>query len=208
MLKTVKNAIRVYKTRQRFNSLERNFRAAVRSATRGRWKEVFTREEFIEEMTLAINRSFERAFAFGLEVCGTVDEITAEESLFVIGQLEINDSAIIGFADDFDNGNFKLLRTAFSRADMYVATLGNIFEKGQVFGCENQMLVWIWNPLKDHCPDCRFYNGQIHRANTWKKHKAEPKAWNLACRGKRCGCRFEHVPGARARGRLRPPRNA
>lgn len=168
---------------------------SVRAAVRGFWRGDLDFFMFVDTMNVTINRGFTRAWHEGIARCGLLPgDMTLEE----IGRLntEINSeiSHILGFATSIEQGskaNNGKLAGHIKRAEMWSARYSAIRDLASSIGCPDLKMMWVMNPLKEHCSDCLNLDGRVYRSSVWRKYGIYPRMHALACRGFKCGCRFQ-----------------
>ena len=146
---------------------------------------------FIALMILLVRSGLTAAFNRGAADVGIQpSELTGKEIAARDEQITINVGALGGFADAILAGNRLaggLLRPLQVRGDMWINSFGAVRALASRMAGGDLKLMWIWNPLKDHCGDCTTYNGRVYRASVWNKVGVEPKSRDLECQGYRCG---------------------
>lgn len=186
------------------------FQDGMRAIARGAVVGEIPVESFIDQAQFSIERRWFDAFRAGLEVCGVEDEITEEERSQVLAEMVTDLLAVAGLGNDIAAGKYTnpkggaMLKPLFARINLYTTRLKYMFALGQSSGCANKMMEWELGATEDHCADCLFYAGQVHRMSTWTRYNALPQARGLECGGWNCDCRLTETAG-KAVGRMRAP---
>jgi len=170
------------------------FGLGIRNAVRDLWRGDTELALFLAAMLFVIRAGFTRAWETGAQACGiTPQELTPEEIRRREQEIILEVSFVNSFALDilaFSRAAGGTLAPFLRRAEMWANRFGAIQGLATSMACQDQKLMWIWNPLKDHCSDCAMYNGRVYRASTWAKYDIYPKMPSLECHGKHCGCSF------------------
>lgn len=179
---------------KQFSRGAESYRLNVRNAVYGLWRGEYSLQDFVDQMITTIETGFTRAWYEGMRDCGIEpDEITTEERIRLIQEINTEYQYVIGFGEDIQRNsreNGKKLAPHVARIPMWVNRYINVRETAKVYACADQKLKWVWNPQKEHCADCQMLNGRVHRASVWKASGWEPRSRNLACGGYKCGCEF------------------
>lgn len=180
-----------------------NIRAAVRKLWAG-YGDIY---DFMDDMFRVLDSGLEQAWQDGAIVCGVlIEERTPEEQQWLRDFIIEQRQHVFGFGEfieEHSKANGGALETVFNRAEMWINRYGEVKAKAQLMSCGNSKLEWRFNPAKEHCGDCRRYNGRVHRASVWEKYGIAPRTSSLACRGYRCGC--ELVPTIKKMTPGKPP---
>lgn len=75
-----------------------------------------------------------------------------------------------------------------ARLALWVGTAMLLYNIGLTYREDDPYLIWLYNPLKEHCDDCLRLHGQVHTAAEWKESGWVPRGGMLDCGGWRCGC--------------------
>ena len=79
-------------------------------------------------------------------------------------------------------------------APAWVVRLEQIENRAYIIGSKRDKrglnLKWVFDPIKDHCDDCKRLDGHIASPEAWEKAGIEPQSSRLSCFGTHCGCRF------------------
>ena len=176
---------------------------------------------FINEFQFLIETWFPEAFFAGMAACGVmidnINELEMEERQIIWGNMITDLTAIVNFAADIETGRYgesstfagvgprsAVFNSLYSRIDLYTNRLNRFYDLGQQAGCANRMMRWELGRTREHCVDCAYYNGQVHRMRTWESYGALPRTGGLECGGFRCDCQLVQTT-ERATGRLRNP---
>ena len=93
------------------------------------------------------------------------------------------------------------LAPLLQRAQMWTNRFGEAEAEAMQLAAKDQKLMWVWNPLKEHCEDCLRYNGRVYRGSVWEAAQIRPRISELECGGFRCGCAFVLTDDAAMPGR-------
>jgi hypothetical protein len=89
-----------------------------------------------------------------------------------------------------------------AHVDMWVnKSMREIYLAGVESADRNGLYMWMLGPTEEHCTDCAYLNGQVHRMKQYINSGFLPGAEQLECKGYQCKCRLQKVAGQRARGR-------
>jgi len=183
-----------------------SYQRGLREFGRGLWNDSITIGQFMSGMEDMIEREFNNAFTLGVHKGGlTVSDLTPEEKGEIDTLIEneivhIDDLAHFIYRNRKGVGKLDAIR---SRVDMWVARYSRAKEVGYLIAKRAEPLLWQYDPRKDHCRSCAALNGQVRRAEYWRKVGIEPNSDRLECYGIWCGCRFlepaENAPLSRGR---------
>lgn len=180
----------------------------VRGLTAGLWRGVIDEASFVSGIEAAIRRGMEQAWREGSTECGVeIAERTDDEKEALKIRIEEAGSTAENFASwivDHNRASGGKLKTIHSRALMWTNQYNQTRSLAQQMTCANRKLMWVWNPEKEHCDDCRVLNGRVHRASQWQRWGIAPQSRRLECGGWRCGCKFVVTTEPATRGR--PPK--
>ena len=115
-------------------------------------------------------------------------------SLQLVGALNVrNDVADGAFVDD--DGEVRL-DTIGERVQLWTGRAAESYWNGFVMDTAQQedLLMWVIDPLKDHCQTCLSLSGIIADRKSWQSSGRIPRGRNLDCLGFRCGCRWVPAP--------------
>lgn len=128
------------------------------------------------------------------------NDLTAAELAIIGGYQRQAQRSAANFARDLLAGLYETPDHAAgtrpglaARIALWVTTLRGVASVAQTWRRDDPRLMWVWNPLKEHCDDCANFNGQVRRASEWRQLRIEPQSRLLQCGGWRCGCRFVEV---------------
>lgn len=179
-------------TKQQYDGDAEGYRMSVRAAVYGLWRGEFSLQDFVDQMVLAIETYFTRAWYEGMSACGIQpDEITTEERIRLIQEINTEYQYIVGFGEDIlrnSRENGGKLAPLVARIPMWVNRYINVRETAKTYACNDMKFEWVVNPLKESCEDCLMLNGRVHRGSVWKASGWAPRSRNLACGGYKCGC--------------------
>jgi hypothetical protein len=159
-------------------------------------------------MNASIRNLYTRAWEDGAAECGVKPtELTQEERDRLEEEIWSELSHTGKFADAIVAGskaNGGKLGKLTGRIPMWVNRYQGVRYLAKIYACGDQKLMWVMNPVKEHCEDCLMLNGRIYRASLWKESGWEPRSRDLACRGYKCGCELVNTDLPATPGR--PPR--
>jgi hypothetical protein len=149
---------------------------------------VITRQQFITNMEIALNREMPDAFLEGSRECGN-DNIDEEAIQGVVNsEIEhLNSLAVSSEADPF-------LEPLFLRAELWVNRYRDVRNLGMMMSCGERHLIWELGGTEDHCVSCTRLNGHVKPASEWLASGARPQHPPndfLVCGGWLCDCGFE-----------------
>lgn len=171
---------------------EASYIANLKANARGLWSGVRSVSDFENTMRAALNRGFNQAWTEGAKQCAVQpNERTQEEVLKLDELITFNFSFASGLGvwiekNSRDNGG--KLGTIFTRMDMWARRYEEVKSIASQMACGDLKKQWDWDPGKEHCEDCRKYNGRVHRNSVWHRWGIHPRSTVLACGGFRCGC--------------------
>lgn len=185
------------------------YRSQLRSAIRGLWTGVLSRDEFIDAMDSTIRRGIAKAFEQGADTWGIKpDELDAEELGARDQIVDAEGGYVRPLADDIEAGskaNGGKLDSFFYRAELWASKFDQVVQRAKILTGENQKLEWVYDPNTEHCPDCAKLNGKVKRAKDWDAAGIFPKSRRLKCRGYFCGCDLEPTTKRITKGPLPQP---
>lgn len=167
----------------------------IRQAVRDLWRGNIDIAIFIAIMIFIIRMGFTSAFNSGAAAAGiSPEEFTAAERGALEGEIAVDVGSLAGFAVAIA-GEARILGGALGpllgRAELWQNRFEEVRSLGLRMAAGNQKLMWVWNPLKDHCLDCLKYNGRVYRASVWQRYGIRPRMGELECGGWHCGCSFQ-----------------
>jgi hypothetical protein len=173
---------------------QRDYARGVRSLVYSLWRGYTEQNAFIHTMVYAIERNIMLAWAEGAKACGiSEEELTLEEISARKNLINSQYPYLIDFADAIIQGsrdNNGKLTPLYRRAEMWVNRFNEARNQAKQMACGDKKLMWVMNPLKEHCTDCLMLNGKVYRASVWKKYDLRPQMRKLECHGYKCGCSF------------------
>lgn len=173
---------------------EEGYGVGIRNAVRDLWRDNIDIAIFIAVMMFIIRSGFTAAWHRGAAQAGiSPDELTPEELAALEGEISVDVGSISNFALAIAAASRALggaLAPLLTRAELWVNRFGEIQSYALRMAARDQKLMWVWNPLKEHCGDCLRYNGRVYRASVWDRYGIRPRMSELECGGWRCGCSF------------------
>ncbi len=171
---------------------EVSYTANLRANARGLWLGVRSVSDFESTMRTTLNRGFNQAWTEGAQQCGIQpNERTQEEVKKLDELITFNFSFAPGlgiWVEENSRNNGGKLGTVFARIDMWARRYGEVKSIAAQMACGDLKMQWDWDPGKEHCEDCRKYNGRVHRNLVWRRWGILPRSTVLACGGFKCGC--------------------
>lgn len=184
-----------------------SYRSNIRAAVRGLWNGYTNYFDFLDQMSLAIERCFTQAWYEGAKIYGiNPSELSVEEINRLTLEVNKEVSYINGFIQSILSNSRALggrLESLFSRADLWVSGYNRIRILASTYAAKDQKQEWVYGDAK-HCRDCLTYNGKVYRASVWRKHGIYPRMYELECRGYNCKCQL--VPTNKPANKGYPPR--
>lgn len=170
------------------------YRLNIRASVRALWSGTWDYFEFIDQMSLAIERGFTQAWYEGAKIYGiNPSELSEEEHAALTSEVNKETGYIYGLGQAI-NANTKALggklAPLISRAELWVSGYNRVRVLGSTYAAKDQKLEFRLGPTREHCRDCSKYNGRIYRASIWRKYNIQPRSYDLACRGYNCLCEF------------------
>jgi len=187
------------------------YRTNLRGAVYGLWSGKISRDEFTEQMQIAIDAGLRNAWLDGIKALGlTADDLTQEELIALADAVLSEYGYIAGFADAIEAGskaNGGKLADLQNRLSLWVNRYNQVRSRALLMAGENPPLQWNEGDTEEKCNDCLYANGRVYRASVWKKWGWEPQSQDLECGGWQCQCSLDPVPkGTRiTRGHPRRP---
>lgn len=183
------------------------YRSNLRAAVRALWSGIWSYYEFIDQMSLSIERGFTQAWYEGAKIYGIEPaDLTQEEHDRLTSEITTE----IGFIQNLGQSvltNSKLeggkLSPLFARAELWVSAYNRVRVLGSTYAAKDQKMEWVLGPTHEHCSSCSRYNGRVYRASTWRRHNIQPRMYELECRGYNCLCEF--VPTDKPANKGYPP---
>lgn len=166
----------------------------IRNAVRALWNGVWDYYNFLDQMSLAIERGFTQAWYEGAKIYGiNPGELTDEEHLRLTTEVNKETEFIDGLGQAIMANTKAMggkLQPLYSRAELWVSGYNRVRILGSTYAARDQKLEWHLGPTKEHCRSCSKYNGRVYRATVWRKHNIQPHMYELECKGYNCLCYF------------------
>jgi len=146
-----------------------------------------------------------RAFADGLEVGGVPrDQLSKSDGATISRLVTSNSRYVSNLTNILYHGDGVTDAQADAKAIMWFnKSINPFFDEGRKSADANGMYEFQLGATEEHCKDCAYLNGQIHRLKTYLDSGWYPKSSKLSCNGFRCECELIRREGAKARGRLK-----
>jgi hypothetical protein len=133
---------------------------------------------------LAVTNGFTRAWWDGADDVGiSPSELTPQERQAMQNAILSQRQYIDGFLTAIEEGskaNGGKLGPLFSRAGLWTKRYDDVRNMARAQAGEDQRLMWVWDPSKEHCTTCGRLNGQVRRASYWHAHVI-PNSPKLEC---------------------------
>lgn len=143
-----------------------------------------------------------QAFKDGMFAGGVLVDELDDEDLSDYQKVFVDQASYIGgFSDDIYVNKAVTLNNLDMRVNAWGKSLQAFVDQGLYVADKNGMYIWVRNPLKDSCKDCKRLENQVHRFKTWKLSGYLPRSSKLACWGAECGCELKKS-SEKARGRF------
>lgn len=143
-----------------------------------------------------------RAYGDGLEE-GDVprDQMDAQDNAKIASLVAENSKYVSNLTDVLYNQNGVTDAQADAKAVMWFnKTITPFFDAGRRSAFGNKMYRWELGATEEHCEDCSYFNGQVHRLRVFLDSGWHPKSSKLSCKGFRCECLLKPAPNAKATG--------
>lgn len=178
---------------------------SIRAAARGLWSKRIDIFDFINAMSSAIDRNYERAWREGAKTCGIrPNERTAGETNALNGLIVIAKSSVFDFGEFIEARQDEPFSSLSSRIDVWANRYSEVKSRAQTMSCQNQKLEWRIGDA-DHCKTCLKLNGRVMRASRWQELDVYPqdtRSGKLECKGFNCDCRLVSTDKRGTPGRL------
>lgn len=178
------------------------------------WQGIWSREEFIDHMTVTIIRGLTEAYHQGAAEAGImVEELTPEEEEALASRINTELSYIFNFADwlaEHTRADDVAWRTVNNRAGLWERRWRDVYNLALVKASNDPKLLWVLGQTETHCGSCSRLAGKVKRQSYWDERGIGPQAGpdgilpnpKLSCKGYRCDCRFEKTDQSVSRGPL------
>jgi hypothetical protein len=171
-----------------------NFGLGIRAAVRGLWRGEFTTFGFLDAMTSAVGRGYERAWREGAKTCNILPEDrTPEEQTRLDEFILTAQSHMLNFANAIEAGskaNGGKLGPLITRSKLWQNRYEEVKAAAQQVSCQDAKTRWVLGPT-EHCSTCSKLAGRVYRNSIWRKYDIRPRdtrPGRLACRGFNCQC--------------------
>ena len=87
-------------------------------------------------------------------------------------------------------GDFDAISISFQKSNLWASALDGFYNSIKMMGANNKMLTWVLGNTEKHCNDCKWLNGQRHRAKWYSSRGYTPRkpGSNTDCGGYHCDC--------------------
>lgn len=188
-----------------------SYRESLNAPVYGLWSGKTSREDFLEQFELAIERGLRRAWKEGLAKAGIEeDEMTQDEEIdcanFILEQYKY----VPGFADFIEansRANKGKLANLQYRLNLWASAYQKAVNAAFAAAEANPLVGWLINPAKENCTDCLYASSRVYRKSVWIKWGWTPGNGETEC-SIGCGCEWKPVAkGTRAnKGHPRRPK--
>lgn len=178
---------------------------SLNSHVRGLYRNNLSLYQFVDEMMSTVESNLIQAWNSGASDCGfKPSEFSVEELAVRDNYIKNQFRYILGLGQSIrQDHNVVRIGEMLSRAEMWANRWYEMQALASQTMCGDLKMMWVWDPYKEHCGDCRKLNGRVYRNSTWLKYGIRPGSAELACFGGHCGCRFKRTSKAITPGR--PP---
>lgn len=191
-----------------------DYRASLRSATRGFWSGALDADQFDSHMRAAMNRELAIAWAEGAAECGVEsEEDYSPEDWLVLGnaiQAEIEQVPSLALDIEAGRKGEGLLTPLLDRMETWTLRYQDIRNEAKLRTCKDEKLEWVYGDTV-HCDTCLALNGVVKRASYWQQSGVQPQSPPnpaIDCGGWRCLCTLELTDKPITRGTLPVRRGA
>lgn len=165
---------------------------SIRAAARGLWSERIDIFDFINAMSSAIDRNYERAWREGAKTCGILPkERTAGETNALNGLIVIAKSSVFDFGEFIEARQDEPFSSLSFRIDIWANRYGEVKSTGSMMACADQKEIWELGEAEKHCKTCNKLNGRVMRNSRWAKLDVvvrDTRPGKLDCNGFNCTC--------------------
>jgi hypothetical protein len=168
------------------------YRLNIRASVRSLWNGNFDYYQFIDNMSLAIERGFTQSWYEGAALFGIKpNELTDDERNALRAEVAKERRFITPLAQAIV-ANSKInggkLEPLFARAELWVSAYNRVRVLASSYAGRDRKMLWARGRTKISCQDCIRYTGKVHRMSVWRKYGALPQSYQLTCRGYKCQC--------------------
>jgi len=171
------------------------YRKSLCDNLRGYFSRVVDYDQFWDAMTATIQRRLPAAWYEGAKDCGVLPaDLSPEERMALQQAIDNEMSFIAGLAQAIEEaraqhpGRKTPTAALFSRIDKWAARYADLQNRARLMACEDQKLMWVMGPTKEHCSSCLKLGAppKVKRASYWRRvgvHPQNPPNPNLECDG-------------------------
>lgn len=174
-----------------------DYKRSINAQVRGLLFGHFDQFTFTNNMLMAMERGFERAWQEGAAKCGIgPDERSVEENdalnTLIFGQAQF----LPGFGQMIVATREKILTEGGSpvfsgavliRSRMWGNRYNDVVNQAQSMACSDKKLEWVLGPT-EHCSSCSKLAGKVKRGSAWIRSGVRPQSRDLECGGFHCQC--------------------
>ena len=161
------------------------------------WQGQVAKDEFEVEFLLEVRDGLEEAWRLALKECGLDEgDLTDSDYEVLDNEQDAAERALQGFEDwlfERTSENGYEFAESMWRITIWVNRWTATYYGTKAQSCTDVKLKWRYTEGKDHCDDCKNYNGRVYRASVWYEQGIYPQNVQLGCHGFNCGCRFEET---------------
>lgn len=173
---------------------EASYRRGLRAVVRGLWAGHFSLFEFVDNFEVAIRRAYRAEWLVGAAREGIAADDLSEAELNRLADMANDElTYVLPFGRDIVENSREAggkLAPLLGRVDNWVSRLERVASTAELMAAGDKKKKWVYDPTKEHCPDCERLNGRVYRASTWDRYGIAPRSPELACFGTHCGCDF------------------
>lgn len=200
--KSVKSKLRCEGSRLKSIS---TYRRRLRSIVTQLWRGEIKPLEASNKMDALIEQQLTLAFEQGVKRAGkTMDELSSgdrQKMTTAIDEEKSHVSEVIRAIQKNSNREGGALAPLRARIDLWVSRWSGISDYAFSIAGADKKLKWVYDPRKEHCPDCLRLNGRVYLGSVWALIGIHPKSAKLKCFGGHCGCGFIETDEHLTRGR-------
>lgn len=188
-----------------------DYRSSLRGPVYGLWSGKISRDDWTDQMQVAIDAGLRRAWIEGMEKAGLTEEDMTQEEIIKMSDFILDQYGYLAGFADFIEANSKAnggkLDALQYRLSLWVNAYNKAITAAFMQAEADPLCVWNYGDTIEHCDDCSYALGRVYRKSVWKKWGWEPQSHALNCSGINCRCSLDPVAkGTRAnRGHPRRP---
>jgi hypothetical protein len=182
---------------------QKSYELQIRRLGRLLHKGAINRSQFESLMFTTLDVNLTWAWSEGLKEVGIdPSEQTFIEKLTMKGEIVRQQSYIPRLAEFIMRKRGEAFSTVTHRFPLWANRYLEMQNLAKQMAREDVKLMWVYDPQKDHCKDCRRLNGKVKRASYWRTSGVDPQSPGLACHGMHCGCKLVVTDAPMSKGPL------